>query len=209
MPTADHHDERRDLEAARIRRDATATEGDSALQRFLDEVLAAEAGARRNRSRWLYQRAVEEARLVGVLRDLGERGANVVVTTVVGTTHRGTIMAVGKDFVVVATPAPGSHLIAVRALTGVRTAPGTGGGPAAMGRRGHAHDVALQEVLSGIAPERPDVIAYTAAEPGGISGRLVAAGEDVVTIRLGAGEEAPSSHLHLPAHALAAITITT
>lgn len=206
MSTADHDDYGRDLGAARNQRDSAAAAGGQALQRFLDDVLAGEARASRNRGRWLHQRATEEARFSGVLRDLCEQRAAVVVTTVVGNVHRGSITAVGRDFVVVQAGTSRSQLLAIRAISTVRTAPGARRG-AVTGRRDHAHDVTLQEVLSGIAPARAEVVAFTASESNGVAGRLVAAGEDVVTIQLHAADQGQIAYVHMPAHALAEIAV--
>jgi hypothetical protein len=134
----------------------------------------------RRRSRGLAAQAAEEATLAGLLLDLAERGALVVITTTGGRQHRGAVVLVGQELVVVDTEPAGVALVRLDAVAGVRTAPGSV--PVVGDRPPHLR-VGWVEALAVLAVERPRV---RAALAGGASwvGELRAVGVDVATIRL-------------------------
>src|SRR4051812_21674722 len=71
------------------------------LARLLADAAADAAVSDRSQGRVLRQVAEEEATFVGVCVDLAERGVGVVIRTASGRSHRGVVVAVGRDFLVV------------------------------------------------------------------------------------------------------------
>jgi hypothetical protein len=134
----------------------------------------------RRRTRGLVAQAAEEANLAGVLLDLAERDARVVVATTSARQHRGAIVLVGLDVVVVATEPGGMALVRSGAIATVRTAPGS---PAVMGDRAARLRVGWAEALAVLAADRPRVRIGLA---GGATctGELRSVGTDVATVRL-------------------------
>ena len=74
--------------------------GDPALDLWLSELRSDEAARARARVGSLTAHAAEDATIVGVLGDLLERAATVVLTTTHGRRHRGQVLVVGPDAVV-------------------------------------------------------------------------------------------------------------
>lgn len=70
---------------------------DRALERWLSELRADEAARSRAAVGAMRAQAGEDATVVGVLADLRERAAAVLVTTVAGRRHRGEVAIVGPD----------------------------------------------------------------------------------------------------------------
>jgi len=89
----------------------TGLPGDPALDRWLSELRTDEAARARSRVASLRAHAAEDATVVGVLADLHERGATVVVSTTHGRRHRGEVLVVGPDAVVLRV-AEGEWLVA-------------------------------------------------------------------------------------------------
>src|SRR5690349_1871223 len=83
-----------------------------------------DAAMARSRMRWLVRQAAEDGTFTGVLVDLAERGEPVVVTTTAGRRHRGTVRAMGADFVALALSSGAIVLVALDAIAAVRTRPG-------------------------------------------------------------------------------------
>jgi hypothetical protein len=73
-----------------------------ALERWLAEVRTDQAARSRARLGALRAHAAEDATVIGVLADLGERRSPVLVTTTHGRRHRVEVRAVGPDAVVLA-----------------------------------------------------------------------------------------------------------
>ncbi len=151
------------------------------ITRWLAEQRADAAVASRARERWLRQAADEEALVAGVLLDLAERAATVVVQGVAGRSHRGVVRAVGEDFVALRT---GRHdsLLPFDAMVSVRA----DGAPAGGGERAHALDIAFAEAVAAVAGERPRVL-LVSRDGSGLSGELRSVGRDVATLRLADG----------------------
>jgi hypothetical protein len=73
---------------------------DPALDRWLSELRTEEAARSRAAVGAMKAQAAEDATVVGVLADLLEREAQVVVTTAAGRRHRGEVLIVGPDALV-------------------------------------------------------------------------------------------------------------
>jgi hypothetical protein len=148
------------------------------LNRWAAEQRVDEASAARARERSLRQQAAEGATLTGLLVDLAEQHASVSLRTVAGTVHRGQVLAVGVDFVAMATREGALTLVALPAVASLR-APDARVTRAETDRAPGPLD--LGEVLAGAAAERPRVRVVTGDEQ--VVGELRAAGLDVLTIR--------------------------
>lgn len=147
------------------------------ITRWLAEQRADAAAASRARERWLRQAADEEAVVAGVLLDLAERAATVVVQGVANRTHRGVVRAVGEDFVALRT-GTGDVLLPFDAMVAVRAEGAAGGG-----ERAHALDVSFAEAVAAVGGDRPRVL-VVARDGSGLSGELRSVGRDVATLRL-------------------------
>ena len=79
---------------------AGSTMAEPALENWLAEVRTDEAARARARVGALKAHAAEDATIVGVLADLLEREATVLLTTTHGRRHRGEVLIVGPDAVV-------------------------------------------------------------------------------------------------------------
>jgi hypothetical protein len=153
------------------------------LERFAAAARVDEAARGRARERWLRRAASEEATVRGVLVDLAERRAPVAVHTTAGRAHNGEICAVGGDFVALRTRAGTDVLVACDAVVAVRTRPGA---PVATGDRPLRLGIDLAQVLDRLAAERERVLLVprSGADASAVAGVLVAAGHDVLTVRL-------------------------
>ncbi len=147
------------------------------LTRYLAEQRADAAAASRAREHWLRQAAAEEATIAGVLLDLAERAAVVVVQGGAGRSHRGRIRAVGDDFVALRTPT-GDLLLRDDAIVAVRA-----DGPAPTGDRAPALAIGFAEAVAATAGDRPRVL-VVARDGTGLAGQLRHVGRDVMTLRL-------------------------
>lgn len=130
--------------------------------------------------RHLADQSSEDASIGGVLRDLGERAANVVVSTVANRQHRARIKAVGSDFVVL-TGLDGDQkeiVVAMRAIDVLQVPTEA----QVMGDRADHLDVGLAEVLPAMSVDRPRVLLVTL---GGrtVRGELRSTGLDVARLR--------------------------
>ena len=146
----------------------------------------------RSRERWLRAAAEADATFGGVLLDLAERGQPLVATTTAGRRHRGTITAVGLDFVALRTASGAEVLLSLRALATLRTAPSA---DVALGERVVTSDLRLREVLGELAAERSRVLLVPAAAQDAVAGELRTVGQDVVTVRMDAN---PTATAYLP-----------
>ena len=159
-------------------------DGLAELERWAADARARDAADARVRERWLRAQAEEDASLDGVLVALAEREAAVVLTTVEGRRHRGLVAGVGVDFCALRAPGGATTLVALYALSDVRTvdahgrrrpaATGAGRAPASLGVR-------LVDVLAQAAGQRPQVSVHAGAAA--VVGDLWAVGSDVLTLR--------------------------
>jgi len=99
---------------------------DASLERWLSELRADEAARSRGRVDALKARAAEDATVVGVLADLLERDAQVLITTTTGRRHRGQVLVVGPDALVLRV---GAHEWLVTRIAAVASVRMVGGDP--------------------------------------------------------------------------------
>jgi hypothetical protein len=166
------------------------------LDRWAAERRTDDAAAARARERSLRQQAAESATLAGLLVDVAERRAAVLVRMTNGGSHRGTAVLVGLDFVAVAGEGPALlTLLALHAVASVRVSDGATG--AAETDRGPG-DLDIGTVLAAVAPERPRVRVGLGTEQ--VAGELIGAGLDVLTVR---ADGEPASVVYVP---LASVT---
>ena len=166
-----------------------------AFDELADEARAGEDVRQRAAARWLLRSAAESATFAGTLVDLAERGDHVAVRTRSGRTHRGSITAVGADFVVVA-----DAYVRLAAVVAVR------GGPAsvavATGNRAVPRDMPLSAVLAERAVDRPVVVVVPDAGSEPVRGELRSAGVDLLTVVLDDG-----SACHVPLAAVGEVLV--
>lgn len=173
----------------------------SRLDRWVADARVDEAARARARERWLRSVAEQEATIAGVLVDLTERAAGVALSTTAGRRHRGWIRALGADFVALC-PASGTEvLVALQAISVVRTLPTED--PAA-GDRVVSTELTLAEVLTELAAERERVLLVTCAGSDSVSGELRSVGHDVVVVR--ADTDLPAT-AYVPLTAIAEVTL--
>lgn len=159
--------------------DLTVGDPLSALHHWIAEGQIDEAARARARQHWLERVAAEDATLLGVLVDLGERSGPVTVTTAASRRITGPVVAVGADFVVLRDQRVGDVFVPVDRLSVVRSGPG-GGLP--VGDRSVALTLTIGTAMLELAAERPDVIIATNGED--VRGELLTVGADVVTLAL-------------------------
>lgn len=121
------------------------------------------------------------ATMVGTLRDLAERAVGVTILTDMDRRFQGVLVAVAIDHVVLATASLQHVHMPLDAVHHVRTEPGMSRG-VARGDREAAQDLMLQERLARWQHTPPHVAVHVTGRPDPIRGRLVAVGEDVVTV---------------------------
>ena len=168
----------------------------SSLDHLVADAVAEEAARERAQTRVLRQIAEEEATFVGVALDVAERGSPVVARTSSGRTHRGRVLAVGRDFLVIRDRAGPPAFLAVQALSSLRPQPGSAPADTAGGRSAPL-DVGLAAVLVRLAAERPRVqVSALGDEP--LAGQLRSVGVDVLTLRLD-GDAGLRAHIRLGA----------
>lgn len=161
----------------------------SRLARFAAGAAADEAAAARARERWLRRAADEEATFAGVLLDLAERSAPVVVGGRAGRRHRGLLRAVGVDFCAVRTADGADVVLPFAGIASVRPEPRA---EPPSGDRAVRVDVELAEALAVLAEERPRVLVVTLADADGVAGELRSVGRDVLVLRLDGPARAPA-----------------
>lgn len=154
------------------------------LARWAAAARADEASRARSRQRWLRRQAEDEATFAGVLVDLAEREATVLMRTTSGRRHRAIVAVVGTDFVLVRAEGDRWLLLPFTAVTTVR--PVEEQGRTAAGRRAPTVDLLLGEALEVMAGDRASVAVVAAADPDPTVGELEAVGDDVLTVRVGA-----------------------
>lgn len=164
----------------------------------LQEEIAARS---EERSRLL--RASEVATWAGTLEDLAERRATVVVRLAGGRTHRGTLVALGRDHVAVRTPGGQLAVLATSAVRTIRPEPGTAAA-AATGDRERAAGRTLAELLERCREEATRIVVGLDGVDDPLTGEVAALGEDVVTFRVDAHDHAL---VYVPLSAVSAIVL--
>lgn len=167
------------------------------LDRWVADARVDDAARRRSSERWLRQQAEEEATFVGVLIDLAERGASVVVHSGAGTgrVHRGRIVLVGLDFMRVEVGGAGDVLVASKVVSSVRT---DRDGPTVTGDRLASSRLTLAEMITGLAAERERALFVPAVGADPLCGTVRSVGQDVVVVRLDGEGGGNSGFAYLP-----------
>lgn len=160
----------------------------ASLHRLVADAVAETAARERSQTRVLRQVAEESATFAGVALDLAERGDPVVARTSTGRAHRGRVLAVGRDFVVVREAPKPPVLLSVAGITSLRPQSTARPGDTS-GARPAPLDVTLAVLLAGLSAHRPRIQVMAGGDPQPLSGELRAVGLDVATLRLdGAGQ---------------------
>ncbi len=154
---------------------------DADLAALLDEERGIQAARARTSQRWIRQQALEEARLSGVLLSAGEQQEVVTVRTTSGRSYTGTVVALGADYVAVASGGGGVVYITLNALTVLQADRSLVAVPAGDDRDA-PRGATLRDVLVEQAGDRPDVAFVCAGQPESIPGQLLAVGVDVASI---------------------------
>ena len=154
----------------------------ASLEHVVADAVAEEAARERSQTRTLRQVAEEEATFVGVALDLAERSSGVVARTSSGRSHRGRVVMVGRDFVVVRDGSGPPVFLPASALSSLRPEPGAASADTAGGRAA-PRAVGFAALLVGLAADRPRV-QVSAAGDETVTGQLRSVGVDVVTVRL-------------------------
>ena len=116
----------------------------------------------------------------GVLTDLAERSTPLALHTLAGIVVRGTLSAVGSDFVAVVGPADETVLVPLGVIAMVQPEPGS---TATIGdRRAPTSSTSFGGALEELGAERPQVSVRTVSGDR-VTGRLEWAGRDVAAVR--------------------------
>lgn len=127
--------------------------------------------------------AAAVATWVGTLRDLAEAGRVVTILTGSGRAHRGRLAAVGLDHVAVEVQPVGTALLRLDTVRAVRPEP-VPDLPPAMGDRSWSQQWELPVWFERLLELEVRVSLVLDGVPEAQPGRLVALGEDVLTLRL-------------------------
>lgn len=169
------------------------------LDRWVAEARVDEAALQRARERWLRDAAEQEATFSGVLSDLAERHAGVVIG-VRGRRHHGVVVAIGVDFVALRLSTGAEVLVAIDQIGIVRTSPAASD---AVGDRIVSTELRLSDVLVELSADRDRVRVVTSTDDV-VSGILRSVGHDVVVVRTD-GE--PPGTAYVPRTAVVEVTI--
>ena len=168
----------------------------ASLDHLVADAVAEESARERAQTRRLRQIAEEEATFLGVAVDLAERGAVVVARTSSGRTHRGKVLAVGRDFLVLRDGGGPPAFVPVAALSSLRPQPGAASLDTAGGRPASL-SVGLAALLVGLSADRPRVqVTAVGDEP--VAGVLRSVGVDVLTLVLD-GDTGLRAHVRIGA----------
>lgn len=167
-----------------------------------DEGRVAEAVHARQAERDLRARAAEVATFAGTLRDLAEAESVVTVQVATDRTYQGALVAVAIDHVVLRSAIGALVHVAVDQVTAVQPDPGRAP-TVASGERETAAGRTLDEVLFAAAEERPIVSLVTRGDGSIHRGLLLAAGEDVLTVRV----NETGAVRYLPTHAVSEVVV--
>lgn len=168
-----------------------------ALDHLVADTLAEDAARDRSQERVLRTVAASEATFLGIALDLAEQATPVVARIASGRTHQGTVVAVGRDFLVLRDGPKAPVFLAAAAVSSLRPRPGWSEGGEPAGARAAPLAVSLATLLAGLAGDRPRVSVVTAGDDP-VAGELRAAGLDVLTIRLD-GDGRPVVHVQVTA----------
>lgn len=133
--------------------------------------------------------ASRRATWVGTLRDLAERELEVSVTTASGRRHRGALFGIATDHLALRTGAERRVLVALQAVRVVRPEPGRRLGEVT-GHRSPPVDRTLADALDRCVEQAQAVTVVLDGVTEPLHGFPVSIGEDVLTMRLTAGEPA-------------------
>lgn len=135
----------------------------------------------RTAGRALTRMSAESATLAGTLRDLAERQIGTTVLVTGGHSLQGSLVGVAADHVVLATQAHQfthvrtDHIVSVRADPEVTI-------PVAQGDRAADDRLTLLQRLDRWEEDRPVVACLVRGRPDPLRGRLLAVGEDVISL---------------------------
>jgi hypothetical protein len=150
------------------------------LGRWAADQRVAAAAEDRRRAHWLRHQAAESATLAGVLADLAERSAVATIETA-GGTHTGRVEAVTSGLCALRRADGGVTLIALPAVTAVRSSAGLPTGDRTSDLR-----LDMAGALAALSADRCDVTVELA---GGarVAGRLDTVGVELAHVRVGRG----------------------
>ncbi|MDQ3107753.1 MAG: hypothetical protein M3Q68_08120 [Actinomycetota bacterium] len=169
----------------------------AALDRLVADAIGEEAARARAQERTLRSIAESEATFVGVALDLAEHDTTVVARVASGRTHRGRVLAVGRDWIVLRDDPKPPAFLAVAAISSLRPQPGWSESDDVAGGRAAPLSVSLGALLAQLSAERPRVqITAIGEEP--VAGELRSVGLDVLTLRLD-GDRRLAVHLRINA----------
>ncbi len=168
-----------------IRHDEPNLLPDDAAARFLWDARNSEAARARAREHWIRQQAREGATFEGILLALSERGGPVMVWTADGGRATGTVLGVSAELVLLATRESDRTWFIRESLAGVAPLSEDFDAGVASDDRGPTSGTTLGGLLAGLAEERSAVTVRCGGRE--VSGRLVGAGADVLTLRLSDG----------------------
>jgi hypothetical protein len=156
----------------------------AAIERLIADAVADEAAAERSQARTLRQVAEEEATFVGIAVNAAERGGEMAVRTTTGRLHRGTIVAVGRDFLCIRDSARATAFLPFDALASLRLQVGDGA-PDSAGARPGPLALSFAAMLARLAADRPHIAIMSVGDEQTSHGELRSVGQDVVTLQLG------------------------
>lgn len=163
------------------------------LTQWVAEARADEAAAARSRERWIRTAAAGDTTFAGLLVDLAERAASVVVHGIGARRHRGRVLGVGADFVAIESDAAELVLLALASVAAVRR---EASADALAGDRDVHLELTLADAAAALAGDRPRVLVVTMPSGEGFAGELRSAGRDVISLRLDGG--ASTAHVPVP-----------
>jgi hypothetical protein len=148
-----------------------------------DDAVHEAAVRTRVEERALRATAVELATWVGTLRDLAEARRALTVQLAGGRTHRGRLVAVGLDHLVLEAEGRATVLLRLAAVRVVRPEPERPA-PAATGDRDAAQDRTLVEALDRLVETGRRIVLLLEGTREPLAGRLAGIGEDILTLQL-------------------------
>lgn len=155
---------------------------DPALDRWIAELRTEDAARSRARVGAMKAQAAEDATVVGVLADLREREAQVLLTTTSGRRHRGQVLVVGPDALVLRV---GVHEWLVTRIAAVASVRLVGGDP--VNGEGSATTMSRFGRILGAAAQPGEWIRISVGGEA-FGGTVVATSAEVVVLRLDNGD---------------------
>lgn len=174
-------------------------DNDPTVQLRDDEALRAAVESRGD-ERLLTRVSAESATFVGTLRDLAERRVGTSLLLRGDHVFQGTLVAVAVDHVVLVTAADQLTHVRTNAIVSARADPGVRV-PIAQGHRMPGDHLTLLERLGRWEQDRPVVAILVDGRIEPVRGRLIAVGEDVISLDV-ADDRRPS---YLPDHGIRAV----